>query len=125
MKVLLDFAAKYSESNYLCFSSLLLMCKVSNFQLGAFMLQSFEKRINSRDKIINKENKVFLKYKILEKIFILKMSTKFIKKQLPKKVLRIKMDDKNVIPHASNACYVIKISIKTSYDSYLSVFVLA
>ena len=38
MKVLLDFATTKNEINYFCFSFLLFMHKISEYQLGALMI---------------------------------------------------------------------------------------
>ena len=96
MKVLLDFATKYSESNDLCFGLLPLMCKVSKCQLGALMSQSFAERMNSRGKLIVTENRTCLKHSTLEKLVVLKMNKMFIKHCCQKKALqRIKMGEQN------------------------------
>ena len=96
MKVLLDFATKYSESNDLCFGLLPLMCKVSKCQLGALMSQSFAERMNSRGKLIVTENRTCLKHSTLEKLVVLKMNKMFIKHCRQKKALQIiKMGEQN------------------------------
>ena len=96
MKVLLDSAKKYSESNDLCFGLLPLMCKVSKFQLGSLMSQSFAERMNSRGKLIVTENRACLKYNSLKKIVVLKMNKIFIKHCRQKKELQIiKMGEQN------------------------------
>lgn len=89
MKVLLDFASNYSESNDLCFGLLPLMCKASKCQLGALISQSFAERMNSRGNLIVTENRTRLKHTTLEKLVVLKMNTPFIKHCRQKKALQI------------------------------------
>ena len=89
IKVLLDSAKKYSESNDLCFGFLPLMCKVSKCQLGSLMSQSFAEIMNSRGKLIVTENRVCLKHNTLEMLVVLKMNKTFIKHCCQKKALQI------------------------------------
>ena len=79
MKVLLDFASKYSEINDLFFGLLPLLCKASKCQLGALMSQSFAERMNSRGNLIVTENRTRLKHNTLKKLVILEMNTVIVK----------------------------------------------
>ena len=56
------------------------MCKVSKYQLGALISQSFVERVNLKVNLIVTKNIKCLKYTTLEKLVVLKMKQLFMEK---------------------------------------------